>query len=84
MLFVFSFKRYNNLVELHEGYISHTRKLTNAQEVFEKANSDGVQSYRDMLKDFRRNSLRNTLPEDLVKDSTLAEIMKLSKLNIEI
>lgn len=84
MFFAFSFKRYNGLVELHEDYVSRTTRLTNALEVFEKATADSVQSYRDMLKDFRHNSLRNKLPMDLVKETTLAEIKKHSKLKIEI
>jgi hypothetical protein len=80
----FSIKRYNSLVDLHEEYILRTRKLTNALESFEKASADCVQSYRDILKDFRRNSLRNKLPMDLIKESAIAEIRKRMILNFEI
>ena len=79
-----SFKRYNGLVDLHETYVLRTTKLTQALEAFEKATSDSAQSYRDMLKDFRQNSLRNKLPMDLVKASTLAEIKKYSEVYIKL
>ena len=80
----FRYKRYNNLVDLYEGYVCRKTNLVDALEVFEKATADSAQSYRDILNDFRRNNLRNKLPKEIVTESTIADILKLTKLNIEI
>jgi hypothetical protein len=52
--------------------------------VFEKASADRARRYRDILDDFRQNNLCNKLPQHIVKESTIAEIMEIMEFDIKI